>query len=115
MNLDDAIEKHAAWKVKFRAAINKKETLDAATIKKDHCCDLGKWLHGEGKSQVGSRASFITLLGKHAEFHRAAGKVADTINAKQYDAAENMLGAGTEYSQASAAVAAAISLLKKEM
>ena len=48
MDLNQAIEKHAEWKVKFRSAIVKKESMDAGTISKDNCCELGKWLHRIG-------------------------------------------------------------------
>ncbi len=44
MNLDDAIAKHAEWKVKFRSAMERHETMDHATICKDDACMLGKWL-----------------------------------------------------------------------
>lgn len=50
MDLNNAIAKHSEWKTKLRSAITRKETLDASTISKDNCCDLGKWLHGEAKS-----------------------------------------------------------------
>ena len=32
MDLDHAIQKHAEWKLRFRSAIAKHETLDAAAI-----------------------------------------------------------------------------------
>ena len=115
MDLDEAIQKHAEWKVKFRAAINKQETMDVATIRQDNGCALGKWLHGEGQSQHRGKAAFTNVVAKHADFHRSAGKVADAINAKKYAAAETMLGGGTEYAFASSAVAAAISALTKEL
>lgn len=115
MDLDEAIQKHAEWKVRLRAAAGRKETLDAATIGQDNACILGKWLHGEGKTQYGRKASFAHLVVKHADFHHSAGKVAEAINAKKYNAAETMLGAGSQYGNASLAVAAAITALKKEM
>ena len=115
MDLNEAIQKHAEWKVKFRSAINKQETMDAATIRQDNCCPLGKWLHGEGQSQYQGKAAFTNVVARHADFHRSAGKVADAINAKKYAAAETMLEGGTEYGLASSAVAGAISALKKEM
>lgn len=115
MNLDEAIQKHSEWKVKLRAAASKKETLDAATIRQDNACTLGKWLHGEGKTQYGSKMSFTNLVAKHADFHHNAGKVAEAINAKKYNAAETMLGIGSQYGHASLAVAAAITALKKEI
>ena len=53
MNFDEAINKHAAWRMKFRTAMKMKESLDAATIGKDNCCELGKWLYGPGKAEFG--------------------------------------------------------------
>lgn len=49
MDLTQAVAKHAEWKTKFHGAIIKKEQMDAPTIGKDNCCELGKWLHGEAK------------------------------------------------------------------
>ena len=114
MNLDDAIQKHTEWKTKFRAAITKKETLDAATIAKDNCCDLGKWLYGDGKSRFGKLDSHAECVAKHKTFHVEAGKVAAAINAKKYAEAEAMIGSGTTYSAASNATGIAIMHLKKQ-
>lgn len=115
MNLDDAAKKHAEWKLKFRTAINIKETMNAAMIRTDNNCDLGKWLHGEGRTRFGTKPTFQRLTAKHTEFHRAAGKVADAINAGQYDLAARMLENGTEYTQSSTAVGIAIIALKNEI
>lgn len=115
MNLDEAITKHAEWKVKFRSAITKKEKLDAAAIGMDNRCDLGKWLHGEGKRMHSANGNFSVLIDLHAAFHKAAGRIAAVINAENYDQAEKMLGAGTEYTLASSNVAAAITRLKKNV
>ncbi len=115
MNLDEAINKHAEWKVKFRVAMTKKEQLDAAAIRADNRCDLGKWLHGEGQHTHGSNGNFANLVSMHADFHRAAGKVAEQINGGSFERAEAMLGNSTEYALASANVAAAITRLKKDL
>lgn len=114
MNLDDAVKKHTEWKTKFRSAIAKKETMDAATISKDNCCELGKWLYGEGKDQHGKLASLADCTAKHKLFHVEAGKVAAAINAKKFTEAEAMLNAGTPYFSASSEVGVAIMRLKKE-
>jgi methyl-accepting chemotaxis protein len=114
MDLDNAIGKHAEWKLKFRSAISKQETMETQTIAKDNCCDLGKWLHGEGKQKFGKLSSYNGCLTKHAAFHVEAGKVAVAINAKQYAEAEAMLNAGTIYAATSNAVGTAIMRLKKE-
>jgi Chemoreceptor zinc-binding domain len=114
MDLDQAIEKHAHWKVKFRQAINGKETMDAETIAKDNCCELGKWLHGDAKNTLGKLGSFKECVALHAAFHLEAGKVATAINTKKYTQAETMIGAGTRYANASSDVGIAILKLKKE-
>jgi methyl-accepting chemotaxis protein len=114
MDLESAIGKHAEWKMKFRSAISKQEQLDAATIAKDNCCDLGKWLHGEAKGQFARLENYKNCLQNHADFHVEAGKVARAINARNYAEAEAMIGGGTPYSRVSSAVGVAIMALKKE-
>lgn len=114
MDLHQAIEKHAEWKIKFRQAITDKGTMDAETILKDDCCELGKWLHGEAKSRFNNLSSYMECLIKHATFHIEAGKVAETINAKKYAEAETMIGPASPYTAASSAVRHAILHLKHE-
>lgn len=114
MDLDHAIQKHSEWKIKFRAAISKQEILDAATISKDNCCDLGKWLYGDAKTKFGNLESHADCVSKHATFHTEAGKVAAAINQKKYAEAEKMIDSDTAYTAASRSVAGAILKLKKE-
>lgn len=114
MDLDSAIGKHASWKVKLRSAIARQETLDAESIAKDNCCELGKWLHSDAKAKYASTESYSPCVAAHAAFHIEAGKVAVMINAKKFAEAEALLGAGTPYSKASTAVASAIMRLSKE-
>ena len=116
IDLDGALKKHADWKVKLRTAITNKETLDAATISKDNCCDFGKWLHDEKSHQkIAHLESYHECVKHHAVFHRAAGKVAETINAKKYDEADKMLGNGSDFSNASSSVGVMIMRLKKDI
>ncbi|MCP5269507.1 MAG: CZB domain-containing protein [Zoogloeaceae bacterium] len=115
MNLDTAIGKHAEWKVKLRSAIARQETLDAESIAKDNCCELGKWLHSEAKEKYAAMHSYSPCVETHAAFHLEAGKVAAMINARKYSEAEAMLGSGSAYSKASTAVASAIMRLTKEV
>lgn len=114
MDLGNAIQAHSEWKVKFRTAIAKQETMDTATISADHCCALGAWLHGEGKKRFGSLASHTKCVANHRLFHVEAGKIAQAINAKRYPEAERMLAINTPFAAASTAVGAAILLLKRE-
>lgn len=113
MNLEEAVQKHAAWKMTFRGAISKKERLDAQTIGQDNCCTVGQWLHGEGRARWSSRPEFQRALEKHKTFHGEAGKVASMINAGNYAGAEAALSHGTPYSSASSEVGVALIALKK--
>ena len=112
MNLNDAIGAHAQWKTKLRAAITRKEKMDAVTLGRDDCCDLGRWLRGDGR-RVANFAAYREVEQTHAEFHRQAGKVAVAINAGKYEDASKMLGNATPYSDASAAVGLALTHLKQ--
>jgi methyl-accepting chemotaxis protein len=114
MDLNQAIQAHGEWKMKFRIAINKQENMDVGNISADNCCMLGKWLYGEARTQFGKLASHANCLAKHAIFHQEAGKVAQAINAKRFGEAENMLNGDSTYNRASNAVAAAIMTLKRE-
>ncbi|WP_374318581.1 methyl-accepting chemotaxis protein [Aquabacterium sp.] len=112
-NFDQAIEAHRQWKVKLRAAIDKHEKLDAETICRDDCCALGKWLHGPGGAQWGSKPAFVALVTKHAGFHKSAGEVARKINAGSYAEAERLIGGGSEFALASTEVSMALTRAKR--
>lgn len=115
MNLDTAIQAHAQWKMKLRLAISRCEAVDAPTISADNCCELGRWMHGEGRSAFGRSPVFNECLTLHAAFHREAGRVATAINGRRYDDAEAMLAGGSAYNEASSAVGAALIRLKREV
>ncbi len=112
VDLDAAMEKHAEWKVKLRSAIVNRGQLDAATIAKDDCCQLGQWFHGAGKSKLGKKPEFQSLVALHRAFHAEAGKVSNLINKKKYAEAERSLGSGTNFANASVSVRNAIAALK---
>lgn len=113
MNFDEAIHKHAEWKLKFRTAITRQEQLDTATIAKDNCCALGNWLYGDGRLKFGTKPEFKAVLDLHKAFHVEAGKVSQLINAKKFAEAEKALGAATPYGNVSNAVCSALVALKK--
>jgi methyl-accepting chemotaxis protein len=113
MDLNVAIQAHSEWKMKLRAAITRKEKIEA-NLSVDNACALGKWLHGEAKAPYSKFPAYADLVTKHAAFHREAGKVATAIAAGKYPEAEALLEAGTGFATASAAVGVAIIKLKKD-
>jgi methyl-accepting chemotaxis protein len=115
VELDNALHKHAEWKVKFRTALAHHDHLDAATISKDNCCDFGKWLHGSTKSRLGHLDSFSDCMSQHAAFHIEAGKVAQAINEDRRNEVNAMLSPGSAFTEKSSAVGVAIMRLKKDV
>ncbi|MBI3130774.1 MAG: CZB domain-containing protein [Acidobacteria bacterium] len=77
MNFEEAISAHQKWKTRLRGQIDGtgKETLDPRMVSKDDQCDLGKWIHGEGQTQMGAKPEFQEVKATHAHFHRTAGEV----------------------------------------
>lgn len=114
-DFDSAIEAHRQWKVKLRKAISEHSKLDAETVCRDNACPLGKWIHGPGGVQWGTRPTFVELMNKHAEFHQAAGSVAHKINAGQYADAERLIGSGSVFAQVSTEVATILARAKRGM
>jgi hypothetical protein len=115
INLDSAIKAHAEWRAVLRSAANKSEHIDAQTIGRDDCCELGKWLHGAGNSKFGGKPTFVALTSRHREFHIEAGKVARAINQGAGSQAEKMLISGTPFARASGEVGRLIIQIKKEI
>src|SRR3989344_3969507 len=107
VDLDSAIKAHAQWGTKLRDAAKKHQQLDADTIRRDDCCELGRWLHGKGQGSYGALPAFQSLVDKHRDFHEVAGAIAQTINRGNYADAEQALAGNTPFSQASSAVGAA--------
>jgi methyl-accepting chemotaxis protein len=112
-DFDAAIQAHRQWKVKLRQAIAKHERLDADTICRDDACPLGRWLHGPGGARWGGKPSFVELVDRHAGFHRAAGAVARQINAGDYERAERLIGAGSDFARASTEVTTLLTRAKR--
>lgn len=115
IDLDNAIKAHAQWRTKLRDAALHHEQLDAETIGRDDCCDLGRWLHGRGQGSYGGLPAFQALVDRHREFHEVAGSIAKTINRGNYAEAEQALAGNTPFSRASSEVGSAIVRLRKAL
>jgi methyl-accepting chemotaxis protein len=112
VNVDGFIDAHRQWKVKLRDAIENRDKVDAATLSRDDCCALGKWIYGDGQS-LASRQSFTDLVGHHRQFHRVAGEVATLVNQRSYRAAEEALAPNTPFAAATSEVVLVLSTAKR--
>jgi methyl-accepting chemotaxis protein len=113
LTLERAFAAHQQWKAKLQESVSARATLDVSTIRRDDCCELGKWLHSDARVNYGHKPEFKSLLAKHASFHLVASVVAGIINTKQYDEATAMLQDYSLFSTASADVGMAIMALKR--
>jgi hypothetical protein len=112
MDFDGAIKAHTSWMIRLFSYSRgtSKETLDFLTIQKDNLCDLGKWLHGEGRKYA-THPEFGELVRAHASFHRSAASILELIDQGKNTKAEQLLTAiDSDYRQQSFEV---IGLLKK--
>lgn len=115
MNFDDAVSAHVAWKIAFRAAVNRKHAIDAPLIAHDDRCVLGQWLHGEARRRYGTLPAYCHCLEAHARFHREAGRIAHIINRGDFAAAEAELDGDAPSGEASALAVAAINQFRRAL
>jgi methyl-accepting chemotaxis protein len=112
IDVDSIIDAHRQWKVKLRDAIESRSRVDTATLSRDDCCALGKWIYGDGQ-RLGARTSFAELVSQHKRFHGVAGQVGELINRRSYREAEEALAPGTAFSQATSDVVLVLSTAKR--
>ena len=76
MTTKDAISAHVNWKLRIHTLLSGKlpEKLDPSAIARDNACELGKWIHSDGKKEIPS-ALHAELLAVHAAFHREAARI----------------------------------------
>jgi hypothetical protein len=82
MTPKDAITAHVNWKLRIHALLTGRlsEKLEPATIARDNVCELGKWIHGEGKAKM-PPAEHAALVAAHAAFHKEAARIVGEVYA----------------------------------
>jgi hypothetical protein len=114
MDFTQAIHAHVQWKQKLTQYIaNPDKSLNSSTVSGDQNCELGKWLHSEGR-KFSSSSEFSTLVTDHARFHRAAGDVIKNADAGKNVSQDIQLGADSEFARASTAVITKLMALKSK-
>ena len=94
LDIDMALTAHQNWKLRLNAYLSGSSTedLSAEAICFDDRCDLGRWIYGSGKAQLGRFPGFTALMGHHKMFHYAASNVVALAAAGKTDEARQMLG-----------------------
>jgi hypothetical protein len=93
LDIDMAQAAHQNWKLRLLAYLDgsSNENLSAETICFDDRCDLGQWIHGEGKASLGRFPGFTALMGHHKMFHYAASNVVALTAVGKHAEARQML------------------------
>ena len=115
MNIDDAITAHSKWKMKLSGYLARPDkSLNAAVVGLDTECDLGKWVHGEGR-RYSKLPEFSKLASAHARFHKAAAAVIVKAESGQKVAEEVVVGARSEFGIASSEVVKSLMAMKSKL
>lgn len=101
LNVASAIAAHENWKIRLDTYLAGKSTEDLRpeVICFDNRCDLGKWLHGEAREQLGKYTSFQQLVMEHKNFHYHASNVVSLTQLGKIEDAQRLLS--TRFQQSS--------------
>ena len=93
LDIDMAMSAHENWKLRLSAYLegHSTERFSAEEICFDDRCDLGRWIHGDGKARLGNFPGFAALMGHHKMFHYAASNVVSLAKSGRSNDAHNML------------------------
>ena len=111
MNFDTEIAAHINWKIRLNAFLKGLSTEVFASDKvcQDNLCELGKWIHGEGKA-LENFPAYAELRKQHARFHVCAAEVVKAFETGNKVVASSLLEG--EYAIASRHTMLAILKLK---
>jgi hypothetical protein len=115
MNYDQMILAHSKWKTRLKQAIQGQEQVDVQVAAKDDQCELGKWIHGEGKKHA-NLSAYNDLKTKHARFHASIpGVVNAARSSTPAEALELLDPVKGEFGRASSDCINAITALKRSL
>lgn len=104
------LKSHSIWRTQLAIALAHHDVLDAQMIYQKEACRVGQWLHDlKTHEQFCHLQSYLDCLEKHAIFHQEAGKIADLVNAQEYEAAmQELTESHSDFNLASDDVALAV-------
>ena len=113
--LDNALSAHQEWRSAIHVAVAAGRALDAAPMRRDDGCELGRWLHGEGQEEHGARPLFTELMDAHQDFHVVASVVASVLNGKTPVEAVGLMEGRSKFAACSRTLGMAIMRFKGEL
>jgi hypothetical protein len=114
MNFDEAIQAHAAWKVKLLVYTRKPDgALKASEAGVPNRCALGQWLYGSG-AKYSALPEYEALVAEHARFHKTAAGVIERADRGSIGDPEKALDENSEFGMVSRNVVKAIRTLQEK-
>jgi aerotaxis receptor len=114
LEAEAALQQHQQYLVDLRNAAMRKLKLDANTLRRPDCCDLGQWI-AQGGQGWGHAPVFRELVRQHQTLHHEIGRAADAVNEGRYAEVESLLAPGKGMQQASRAMMGALKGLIEQM
>ncbi len=98
INFYDEMLEHKSWKKRLLEYVDgrSKEKLEPGKVSIDSTCELGRWLHSDGKIHFGEQPVFIKLVDEHAKFHANLAKVVEAHQGGNKALALEILNGGFE-------------------
>lgn len=112
MDFLEQAHQHGLVRDELTAAISARRKVDAAVLRSDKLCEMGCWLHGEGRRAWAGNHAFLSLHETHRTFHTIAAGIADQINREQFADAQRALRGGMPLAQALADLTASLRRMK---
>ncbi|MDQ7743320.1 methyl-accepting chemotaxis protein [Hydrogenophaga pseudoflava] len=107
LGVESVMQQHQQYVVDLRNAVMRKLRMDANTLRREDCCDLGHWIAGGGQGW-GHAPVFRELVRQHKSLHQEIGRAADAVNEGRYTEVEAMLSPGKGIQQCSRAMMGAL-------
>jgi hypothetical protein len=110
----DAIASHVRWKITLLLAARMREPLSARatnSLQRPEECSIRRWMLSEHTLHLRGTAEYQAALDQHLAFHGQMLRIADLINAGDFEQAERLLNNPEYFHNPSIALANAIMAL----
>jgi len=108
MNFQQAVTAHTGWKMKVARYLSCPDgSLQAVVVRQGHRCELGKWLHGEGKT-FEHLPEYQKLVEDHARLHESASELIRRTNTGETLRSETAMGDRSPYGLAARALVSSL-------
>ena len=112
----DAIASHVRWKITLLLAARMREPLSeraTRSIQHPEECSIRRWLLSQHTLHLRGSQQYQAAIEMHTAFHAQMRRIADLINAAEYDQAERLLNEAEPFQNASTALENAIMALDR--